>query len=131
MVLEYKLHQYSKIQLLHHNQDQLVAVDLVLLDILMVVLGSSSLVEVEEVLPNLTDLMVTMVAHTYFLQPLIQQIQMHRSLAVVEEDIVLEMQQVLYKTLVVAVVVDKEVQDLLLGEMVVLVSFLLLIQLNK
>ena len=131
MVLECKLHQYSKIQLLHHNQDQLVAVDLVLLDILMVVLGSSSLVEVEEVLPNLTDLMVMMVVHTYFLQPLIQQIQMHRSLVVVEEDIVLEMQQVLYKTLVVAVVVDKEVQDLLLGEMVVLASFLLLIPLDK
>ena len=31
MVLEYNLHQYSKIQILHHNQDQLVAVDLVLL----------------------------------------------------------------------------------------------------
>ena len=123
MVLEYNLHQYSKIQILHHNQDQLVAVDLVLLDILMVVLASSSLVEVEEVLPNLTDLMVTMVAHTYFLQPLIQQIQMHRSLAVVEEDIVLGMQQVLYKTLVVAVVVDKEVQDL---PLVVVVALALL-----
>ena len=131
MVLEYKHHQHSEIQLLHHNQDQLVVVDLVLLDILMVVLGSSSLVEVEEVLPNLTDLMVMMVVHIYFLIPLIQQIQMHRSLAVVEEDIVLEMQQMLYKTLVVAVVVDKEVQDLLLGEMVVLVSFLLLIPLDK
>ena len=131
MVLECKLHQYSKIQLLHHNQDQLVAVDLVLLDILMVVLGSSSLVEVEEVLPKLTDLMVMMVVHTYFLQLLIQQIQMHRSLVVVEEDIILEMQQVLYKTLVVAVVVDKEVQDLPLEEMVVPVSFLSHILLDK
>ena len=58
VVLECKFRLYSKIQLLHHNQDQLVEEVLVLLDTLMVVLNSSSLVEVEEVQPSQLQLKV-------------------------------------------------------------------------
>ena len=100
----------------------------------MVVLVSSSLVEVEEVVTNLTDLMVLMVVHTLFLpQHLILQIQMHRLLVLVEEDthILQEMHQVLLKTLDLVVEVDKEIQDLPLVVVVALVSFLLHILLNN
>jgi hypothetical protein len=58
VALECKFRLYSKIQLLHHNQDQLVEEVLVLLDTLMVVLNSSSLVEVEEVQPSQLQLKV-------------------------------------------------------------------------
>ena len=100
----------------------------------MVVIFSSSLVEVEEVLTNLMHLMVMMVAHTLFLlQHLIQQIQMHRLLALEGEDspILQEMQQMLLKAPDLVVEVDKEIQDLPLEEMVVPVSFLSHILLDK
>jgi hypothetical protein len=121
VVLEYNLHLHSKIQILHHNQDHKVVVDLVLQDILMVVLVSSLLVEVEEVLAKLIMQTVMMEVHLT-IQLLMRQMQMHRSLAVEEEDIILEMRQMLYKTPAVEVVVDKDLVDLLLVVMVVLVS---------